>query len=96
MIHRRKLIQLMAGGAMMPFAGRAAAGRSQDWRHYGGDLEASRYSSLSQITTANVSDLKMAWVHHSAPENSRYRGSVECTPLVVDGIMYIVGADLVV
>ncbi len=89
-------MQLAAGGALTPLAGRAAAGRSQDWKHYAGDPEASRYSPLSQITAANVADLKPAWVHHSAAENSRYRGSVECTPLVVDGIMYIVGADLVV
>ncbi len=38
----------------------------------------------------------MAWVHHSAREGSRYRGSVECTPLIIDGVMYIVGADLLV
>jgi quinoprotein glucose dehydrogenase len=43
-----------------------------------------------------VGELKAAWVHHSAAADSRYRGSVECTPLVVDGIMYIAGADLVV
>src|SRR5205823_2930085 len=47
-------------------------------------------------TAANVGGLKAAWVHHSAAADSRYRGSVECTPLVVDGVMYVVGADLVV
>src|SRR5258708_12215757 len=73
-----------------------AAGKSQNWPQYGGDLEASRYSPLSQITAANVSSLKPAWVHHSAAENSRYRGSVECTPVVVDGVMYIVRAEFIV
>ena len=38
----------------------------------------------------------MAWVHHGAAADSRYRGSVECTPLVIDGVMYIIGADLVI
>src|SRR5262249_53275943 len=43
----------------------------------------------------NVGRLKPAWVHHSAAEGSRYRGSVECTPVVAGNVMYIVGADLV-
>jgi quinoprotein glucose dehydrogenase len=69
---------------------------SSGWPFYAGNQEATRYSSLSQITPGNVSRLKAAWVHHSAADNSRYRGSVECTPLIVDGVMYIVGADLVI
>src|SRR5436189_6415957 len=95
MIPRRQFFQFMAGGAIAPLAAGAAPGRSQDWRHYGGDQGASRYSSLAQITAANVSGLKAAWVHHSAGAGSRYRGSVECRPLVVAGVMDIVGADLV-
>ena len=96
MIPRRRFLHSIAGGAIAPCATAVAAVRSQDWRHYGGDPAASRYSPLSQITPANVAELKVAWVHHSAAADSRYRGSVECTPLVVDGLMYIVGADLVV
>ena len=67
-----------------------------DRSHYQGDQQATRYSPLTQITAGKVQRLKPAWVHHSAAENSRYRGSVECTPLVVGGVMYIVGADLVI
>src|SRR5437016_5726729 len=94
---RRRFLKSAAACGLLPLASRSfAAGQSQDWRHYGGDAEASRYSPLSQITAANVSNLKPAWVHHSAPENSRYRGSVECTPLVADGVMYIVGSELVI
>jgi quinoprotein glucose dehydrogenase len=94
MLPRRNFLQLAAAGAFAPFG--RAAGASQDWRHYGGDLSATRYSPLSQITPANAGELKPVWVRHSAAENSRYRGSVECTPLVVDGVMYIAGSDLVV
>ena len=73
-----------------------AAGPSVGWTHYQGDQQASRYSPLTQITAANVGKLKPAWVHHSAAEGSRYRGSIECTPVVVDGAMYLVGADLAI
>src|SRR4051812_35002947 len=94
---RRTFLKSAAACGLFPLAPRAlAAGQSQDWRHYAGDAEASRYSPLSQITPANVASLKPAWVHHSAAENSRYRGSVECTPVVADGVMYIVGSGLVI
>jgi len=94
-IGRRNFIRSAAAGGFAPLLQRSlAAGRSQDWQHYGGNPEASRYSPLSQITAANVSNLTVAWAHHSAPENSRYRGSVECTPVVADGLMYVVGAEL--
>ncbi|MEO7651208.1 MAG: PQQ-binding-like beta-propeller repeat protein, partial [Bryobacteraceae bacterium] len=74
----------------------AASPAPQEWRYYGGDQQATHYSALSQITRENASKLEVAWVHHSAAPGSRYRGSLECTPLVVDGIMYLVGASLVV
>ncbi|MFN7924463.1 MAG: pyrroloquinoline quinone-dependent dehydrogenase [Bryobacteraceae bacterium] len=74
----------------------AAKTRSTGWRIYGGDQEATHYSPLDQIHAGNVSRLDVAWVHHSASESSRYRGSVECTPLVVGRTMYIVGADLLI
>jgi quinoprotein glucose dehydrogenase len=83
------------GAAVTAAAARAAA-RQSEWRYYGGDQGATHYSPLKQITSANVARLEVAWVHHSAREGSRYRGSVECTPLVIDGVMYVVGADLIV
>jgi quinoprotein glucose dehydrogenase len=73
-----------------------AAPKQQGWSYYGGDQGATHYSPLDQITPANAARLEPAWVHHSAAPGSRYRGSVECTPLVIDGVMYIVGADLVI
>src|SRR5258706_11826336 len=95
-LDRRTFVKAAAG--LLPL-GAAVPGGVQDssgWQFYAGSQEATRYSSLSQITPGNVGRLKVAWVHHSAAESSRYRGSVECTPLIVDGVMYIVGADLVI
>src|SRR6185436_13709497 len=93
---RREFVK--AAAAILPLAASmpAAAQDPAGWPVYAGNQEATRYSPLSQITAANAGRLKVAWVHHSAGENSRYRGSVECTPVVVDGVMYIVGADLVI
>jgi quinoprotein glucose dehydrogenase len=52
-------------------------------RSLGGDSSA-RYSSLTQITPANVKDLKEAWTYHSGDGKE----NVQCNPIVVDGVFY--------
>ncbi|HXB69591.1 MAG TPA: pyrroloquinoline quinone-dependent dehydrogenase [Candidatus Acidoferrales bacterium] len=91
---RRQFMGTAAG--MLPLAIRAAAPAPVGWTVYGGDQAATHYSPLNQINRENVGRLRPAWVHNAPPEAARYRGSVECTPLVVDGVMYIVGAALIV
>jgi alcohol dehydrogenase (cytochrome c) len=59
-----------------------------DWTSYNGDYSGQRYSSVSQINTANVAKLRAAWVFH--PTNSR---SLEATPIVVHGMMYVTSAN---
>jgi glucose dehydrogenase len=54
-----------------------------DWPYNGGDVHNSRFQSIDQITPANVSQLKVAWVFHTAPNPYQ-----EMTPLVVNGVMY--------
>ncbi len=64
---------------------RIAAGDSepQNWLSHGGTYAETRYSSLSQIDTANVGKLGLAWFH----DFDTSRGQ-EGTPLVVDGVLY--------
>lgn len=70
-------------------------GRSlaQEWPHYGGDLAATKYSTLDQINRDNVHQLKVAWTYHTGDisDGSQYpvRSAFECTPLVVDGVLYL-------
>ena len=59
-----------------------------DWTSYNGDYTGRRYSSLQQINTANVAQMKAAWVFH--PGNSQ---NLEVTPVVVRGLMYITSAN---
>jgi quinoprotein glucose dehydrogenase len=56
----------------------------KDWVYYGQDQGATRYSTLVQITTANVSNLKRAWTFHTGDK----AGFFESTPLVIDSTMY--------
>ena len=70
---------------------RGAAGR--DWSTYLGDKSASHYSTLSQITPENVSQLEVAWTWHAGdarPGSSQ----IQCNPLVIDGVVYATSAQL--
>lgn len=65
-----------------------------EWRAYGRDALGSRWSPLKEITRENVSRLDTAWTFHTgelAPEleTRRKQRSLEVTPLVVDGRMFI-------
>jgi quinohemoprotein ethanol dehydrogenase len=61
---------------------------SKEWLHVGGDWSNSRYSTLTQITRENVTTLKGAWVTHlGSGLGPKY--SLETTPIVKDGVMYV-------
>jgi PQQ-dependent dehydrogenase (methanol/ethanol family) len=60
-----------------------------DWRTYNGSESGNRYSPLKQITTANVSALKLKWVFPI-----QYFG-LETTPLAADGVLYVTGPNQV-
>src|SRR4051794_982919 len=62
----------------------------KDWVTNGGNLTNQRYSTLKQINSDNVKELKGAWM--TRLKGSGYGGkySAEATPLVKDGVMYVV------
>jgi quinoprotein glucose dehydrogenase len=71
--------------------GRSAAG--EDWRTYLGDKSASHYSTLQQITQANVSGLEVAWTWRSGdarPDSSQ----IQCNPLEIGGVVYATSAAM--
>ena len=73
------LLQFCLGGLLF----------ADEWRHYAGDPGGTRYSRLRQIDRANVSKLRVAWTYHSGDKGDRGRTTIECTPIVVDGVMYL-------
>ena len=52
--------------------------RAGNWPVVGGDPAGMRYSTLTQITPANVSQLRVAWVYHMKPAN--YSSSLHGQP----------------
>jgi quinoprotein glucose dehydrogenase len=53
-----------------------------------------RFSALDQVNRSNVARLKVAWVHHTGDKLDRPATTIECTPIVIDGTMYITTARL--
>ena len=67
---------------------------SNEWPTYGHDPGGLRYSPLTQISPANVAQLKVAWTYHMRPQPEPGRelpslSGSETTPIVADGVMYI-------
>ena len=61
---------------------------AENWLSYNGDYTGRRYSILHEVSTSNVAQLRAQWVFH-APNSS----SLEVTPVVVDGIMFVTAAN---
>src|SRR5262249_27495767 len=79
---------VLAGAALLLPASALAL---EEWPTYGHDYGDTRYSPLSQITPANVTQLKPVWTYHMRPPDRISRGfaSSQNTPLVVNGVMYV-------
>ncbi len=65
-----------------------AAPVSANWPSYNGDYTGRRFSSLQQITPANVSSLRAQWAFHAANSDI-----LEVTPVVVNGVMFVTAAN---
>ncbi len=63
--------------------------RDGDWRSFGRDPGAQRFSPLTQITPANVVNLQRAWSFDT------HVFDLQVTPIVVDGMMYLTGGSTV-
>ena len=80
-------------GSIRTFAGEPA----QEWPSAGRDPGGSRFSPLKQIHRGNVSRLRRAWSYSTgemalglARPGGGNTPAFEATPLVIDGVMYIV------
>jgi quinoprotein glucose dehydrogenase len=71
----------------------ATSGPSHDWPVYGGDFAGSRYSALDQITRTNVHRLNPAWILRF-DDVSGPGSTIECNPLVANGVMYLTSPGL--
>jgi quinoprotein glucose dehydrogenase len=64
------------------------------WETYGGHPDATRYSSLRQINTTNVSRLKVAWTYRTGEVDTTNKSQIQCQPIVVGSTLYATTARL--
>ena len=65
---------------------REAAREPGNWLTYSGDYQGRRYSGLDEINTKTVGALRPVWIYQLPSPGAFF----ECTPIVADGVMYIV------
>src|SRR6476660_6464358 len=76
----------LAAVALLAVAASARAQTSADWPVYGGSDDHSHYTTLGQITPANVKQLKVAWTYDT---HDAFAGSeMQTNPVVIDGVLY--------
>ena len=74
---------LAAGALLFPTL---ATAQNVNWPVYGGNTDNTHFSTLSQISPANVARLKVAWTFETHDE---FSGSeMQANPIVLDGILY--------
>ena len=59
-----------------------------NWVSYNGDYTGKRYSSLTEVTPANVKQLGAKWIFHT-----KNAGVLQVTPVVVAGVMFVTGSN---
>jgi quinoprotein glucose dehydrogenase len=64
------------------------------WTITGGSKENIRYSTLTQIDTANVQQLEVAWTYRSESGDTTRFGPMQCNPVIVNNILYGVSPKL--
>src|SRR6478672_7973832 len=62
--------------------------QSVNWTTYSGDYNGQRHSPLTEVTPANVSQLRPVWTFQTG-----VLGKWEASPLVIDGVIYTSGQD---
>src|SRR5215469_11146128 len=89
-------VLLLAGCVFLTWAAAGSAPETSpgdSWPYYGHDAGGMRYSPLTQINRENVAQLKVAWTFHTGDisdgSHDRKRSGFECTPILVDGTLYV-------
>src|SRR5262249_3610567 len=76
---------------LISLMGAIVAAQGGDWLMYSGSYSSHRFSPLAQLTPDNVAKLRPAWVYQ--PPGT---GSMEATPVVANGVMYMTSGPTMV
>lgn len=88
----RTIFAMWVAAALL-VTGTASAAETGSWSAYGGDAGGTRYSTLTQITPANVQDLRVAWTFRTGELGKGVkdwkRSAFEATPILYEGMLYL-------
>jgi len=90
---RLGLVVLIAALAA-PASSRSPRQGHREWRVYGGDSAGTKYSALDQINRTTVAKLRPVWVFRTGDADRESASTIECNPIVVDGVMYLTTPSL--
>ena len=77
---------------LVPVQSFAQTRANVDWPVSGGNADNSHYSTLNQITPANVARLQVAWTYRTGDE---WKGSeMQANPIVIGGVLYATSPKL--
>jgi alcohol dehydrogenase (cytochrome c) len=85
-VHMKRLLLTLL--IAMPLYAQEDGATRDDWPSYGGTQLSWRYSALDQINTGNVKNLTPAWIFQTGD----YAENLHSTPIVIDGVMYLISA----
>ncbi len=83
-IHKKFMVFVSCGLLTVSLAGQESS-KNVDWISVGNDRGCMRYSTLRQINKSNVKKLRVAWTFKTGEAVK----TCECTPLIINGVMYI-------
>jgi len=66
----------------------------ENWKTVNGNPTGNKYSSLAQIDTSNVVQLKPAWTYHTGDDDTAAHSQIQCNPIIVNGTLYATSPQL--
>ncbi len=86
----KKLLPLFTG--MIVLIACNSQKEQTEWKVYGGSKANTHYSSLREIDTANVAELKVAWEYHTGDADAKTQ--IQVNPIIVKGTLFGVSPKL--
>jgi quinoprotein glucose dehydrogenase len=86
---RRAAVPVVLAAVALSACGGEPGRDHREWRVSSGDRGGTRYSSLDQIDRTNVRSLEPVWIFRTGDMQKAPASTIQCTPIVIDGTMYL-------
>ena len=88
-MQRASLLVAAAAGVLAGVAPAPKRSPPHEWRVNSGSQDGTRYSPLVEIHRGNVRQLEVAWRLRVDDMRQDPASTIQCTPIVIDGVMYL-------